>query len=398
MVAAHDDHDPVGWTEDPEGRGTWSLIFACLTTTFLCTWIVIHPRVDARQTTRVLHKVALSIKTVIAPELIAVEGAQEWAQAQRIIRQCAKYTNGEFKLVHAFYLGMFGIRYRVSDFSEDRAFTKILWPTQYVWLLEQGLVSWEDREAWGLCEDTINDKSNSDWIAKVLAIFGVGQFTVQSVIRISKGLPLAPLESMTLGYIPQFGLAYIFWWLKPKDIEMPTIVQLPTMSADQRKTFDSLAYTDVFDNEGKPEQASLKNIWRLTPRDFEIELFEERQAREKGRYGEGTILSHWDPDLYRSRLWPVAMFFAVSFGALHLVSWNFNFPTSAELWLWRISAIVSMVGLLVFMQFEKVALRWRDPVTLVCLLSGALYMLSRVVAVAEAVLSFRAADAAIYQT
>lgn len=66
--------------------------------------------------------------------------------------------------------------------------------------------------------------------------------------------------------------------------------------------------------------------------------------------------------------------------------------------MWRISAIISMVGLLVFMQFEKVVLRWKDPITLVCLMSGGLYMLSRIVAVGEVFLSFRAADPAIYQT
>lgn len=130
-ISTNVEHQLVGRTDEPQGRGTWTLMLSSLSTTFLCTWVVIHPRIDRRFRHRILHKVALLIKTIIAPELIAVEAAQEWTQARRIVRQCLEHTNGEMKLVHAFYIGMLGIRYRVSSDckSQDGGHTKVLWPT-----------------------------------------------------------------------------------------------------------------------------------------------------------------------------------------------------------------------------------------------------------------------------
>lgn len=69
----------VGWVVESPGRGTLSLICTCLFTIFLCTWVVIHPRVYKRRAVGRLHKIALFLKTIFAPEFIAVEGLQEWS-------------------------------------------------------------------------------------------------------------------------------------------------------------------------------------------------------------------------------------------------------------------------------------------------------------------------------
>ncbi|PYI17959.1 hypothetical protein BO99DRAFT_433968 [Aspergillus violaceofuscus CBS 115571] len=110
------------------------------------------------------------------------------------------------------------------------------------------------------------------------------------------------------------------------------------------------------------------------------------------------VVAHWDPDLYRSRLWPLTCLFGMSFGALHLVSWNDVFPTTVELWLWRIAAFVSMGSMLVFMHFEKVVLRWEGMVTIVSLSSPAVYLLSRMVMMGEVFAALRAEEPAIYDT
>src|SRR5436309_15736015 len=89
----------VGWVFESPGRGTLSLITTCLFTIFLCTWVVIHPRVYKRSLLRRLHKVALLLKTIIAPAFIAVEGLQEWSQAQKMVKNCAKSTGGGLQLV-----------------------------------------------------------------------------------------------------------------------------------------------------------------------------------------------------------------------------------------------------------------------------------------------------------
>lgn len=245
---------------------------------------------------------------------------------------------------------------------------------------------------------------------------------------------------MTLGYIPLFIVTYFFWWNKPKDIRSLSFVELPTMSQEQFQTFESMAVSNKFDNEGMKDQVSYWNVWYLTPRVFEkeeedrnkqearahaVEMMAKRSTQdsnpnpnlnpdnpptttnnkggmqdveEQVRVRNATVVAHWDPDLYKSRLWPLTCLFGVSFGALHLVSWNTVFPTTIELWLWRAAAFLSIVSMLVFMHFEKVVLRWDGPLTIVSLASPALYLLSRIVMIGQVFAALRGEESAIYDT
>lgn len=407
----------VGWVPENSGRGTLSLLWTCLLTTFLCTWVVIHPRIDKRKRLRVLHKIALTAKTIIAPELIAVEGAQEWTQARRVVQRCKTLTRGELGLVEALYVGMLGIRYRTKQG------TRVLWPNQFVWLMEQGLFQWEDKRAWRLDRADIRDRSNADGTAKFFALVQVAWFVVSCLIRIVQQMPLAPLESMTLSYIPLLVVTYFFWWLKPKDIQTPSEIDLPMMSEEQLRIFESMAVSDDFDEDFSVGPTSLWSIWYLTPRVFEKEARDRRleQAFSAGeqhvqymkdhglpllerarplpaKASEDIILAHWDPDLYRSRPWPVTCLFGISFPALHLISWDGTFPTHAELWLWRGTAITSIVAMLWFMQYEMVIFKWKDPWSYFKVLPSFLYVASRVVMLGQAFAAFRASNPAIYET
>jgi hypothetical protein len=444
----------VGWVLESPGRGTLSLIITCLFTIFLCTWVVIHPRVYKRPLLRLLHKVALFLKTIIAPEFIAVEGLQEWSQAQKVVKDCAPLTGGRLKLVHAFYIGMLALRYPTPRGE------RVIWPNQYTWLLEQGLIDWKDHALWGLSEENIRDKSNADGTVKLAALVQVSWFVVQSIMRRAHTLPLSQLESMTLSYIPLFAITYFFWWVKPKDVLTPSVVDLPDMLPTQKTTFEAMAVSSTFDDEGIGQQDSLWHIWYLTPRLFEKEaedkalqeaerkaLLEaerralqeaERRATQETEHktlqktepkalqqaeqdvGRGNnnneaanrsssyesaklkpkeiVVAAWDPELYHSKIWPLACLFGASFGALHLISWNTEFPTLVEEWLWRAAALMSIVSMLIFMQFEKVVFRWGGPLTMISLLSPVLYLVSRLVMIGGVIAAFRASDPMIYET
>ncbi|KAL8829672.1 MAG: hypothetical protein Q9191_001881 [Dirinaria sp. TL-2023a] len=430
------DHNPsptaevlVGWVLESSGRGSLGLIVTCLFTIFLCTWVVIHARVYRRPSHRLLHKMALFIKAIIAPEFIAVEGLQEWSQSQRMVKDCAELTGGRLKLIHAYYISMLALRYRTPHGS------RVIWPNQFTWMLQQGLVKWDDHAQWGLAEENIRDKSNADGATKLLALAQVSWFAAQSVMRSVHKLPLAQLESMTLSYIPLFAITYLFWWVKPKDVKTPSVVDLPDMLPEQKAIFDSMAVSNNFDDEGLKKQESLWTIWALTPRVFEKEaadkeFLEAQQRRDmafhdlrpilvrqnefgvrlKGRSSavmvhdgkdvqKETVVANWDPELYHSKtLWPITCLFGASFGALHLIAWYTQFPTSTERWLWRGAALASIASMLVFMQFKRVVVRWGGPLTLISLVSPVVYLLSRVVMIGGVIAAFRASDPAIYDT
>jgi hypothetical protein len=306
-----------------------------------------------------------------------------------------------------------------------------------------------------------------------------------------------------------------FWWAKPKDVLIPSVVDLPDMSIEQKATFENMSVDSTFDDEHTKQQDSWWNIWKLTPRVFEKEAKDkaleemaqhtiseaneedksksqnavtpkgpgeamptgktflkkavtenlslkqtfteikpsfrraftekphtdesqqtaiqithishepiflqsafrrvtagvrttrttgltEPSSQKKDRilpqYPSETVLAYWDPQVYHSKIWPITCLFGASFGALHLISWNTVFPTLVEAWLWRAAAITSIVSMLIFMQYEKVVLRWGGPLTLLSIVSPAVYLISRIVMIAGVIAAFRGMDPKIYQT
>jgi hypothetical protein len=123
-----------------------------------------------------------------------------------------------------------------------------------------------------------------------------------------------------------------------------------------------------------------------------------KKARVLTLYPKERVVAYWDPHVYHSNIWPLTCLFGVSFGALHLISWHTVFPTFVESWLWRAAAITSIVSMLIFMQYEKVVLKWGGPLVLLSIASPAMYLLSRVVMIAGVIASFRAMDPRVYDT
>ena len=112
-------------------------------------------------------------------------------------------------------------------------------------------------------------------------------------------------------------------------------------------------------------------------------------------------------------LWCASMVF----GAIHLTAWNEQFPSSAEAWLWRASAICiassGLVWLLINMLagiFPQIDAFWDRVVAfratwlsilligILCAAYGLAYVLARSFLVIEAFISIRALPAAAYDT
>lgn len=110
------------------------------------------------------------------------------------------------------------------------------------------------------------------------------------------------------------------------------------------------------------------------------------------------VVTEWDDSLYMTKLWPIVCLLGCSFGAVHLISWNAIFPTRIELWLWRASSIGSIVTALVTMQFKKISFRWQGLMTIVQIGAPVLYVICRILMVAEVIAAFRALPRSTYET
>ena len=398
----------VGWTPESTGRGTLDIILSCFITILICTWTAIHPRIHTPRKLARLHKLLQLVKTILAPEMVCLESLQEWVQARKMMRRSSTATEGGLKLVHAFYIGMFGIRYQT-----ERGY-RVLWPSQYTWLLNNDLVQWSDRDSWGLSEELIRDKSKADGLVKLATICQVTWFVLQCITRTAHSLSIAPLEAMTLAYVFIVLLTYLFWWFKPKDIATASFVDLPTMTPEQWEIFESLAMENTYDNDG-PDTHFSKNIaWYLVGRDCKddevlvmgrshpfggIKSSENLSKRLESIVTEDSmIITQWDEALYFSKLWPLICLLGAAFGALHLMSWNSTFPTTFERWLWRSSALASVVTSILCMQFETMSFQWDGPLTIVRVASPILYLISRLLMMGEVFAALRAMPTSTYMT
>ncbi|KAK8164189.1 hypothetical protein IWX90DRAFT_415979 [Phyllosticta citrichinensis] len=258
-------NDLTGWVPESSGRGTMDIITSCFFTILICTWTVIHPRVLTTQRIARLHKLAQLVKTILAPEMICLESLQEWVQARKMVKRSSHATQDGLKIVQAFYVGMLGIRYRTPHGS------RALWPSQYTWLLNNDLVKWSDRDAWGLSEDVIQDKSKADGLVKLTAVIQVTWFLLQCITRAAHDLAISPLEAMTLAYVFVVLITYLFWWLKPKDITTVSFVTLPSMDRTQQEIFDALAMENTYDDDDRNPKPSKNIAWYLVSRDCKDE-------------------------------------------------------------------------------------------------------------------------------
>jgi len=77
----------VGWTSEPEGRGTWGLLWSCFATIFLCTWSALHLNVPTQEysDSRILgRRVIQVVGCLVAPEYYAIDAIMQFADARAL--------------------------------------------------------------------------------------------------------------------------------------------------------------------------------------------------------------------------------------------------------------------------------------------------------------------------
>ena len=92
----------VGWVDNPQGRGTSTLLIECVTTIFACTWTVLHLNLPASQDTtktRVVRKIKWMIITILFPEFIFAKAVCELRLALHTLHQISEQMT---KYPHAF--------------------------------------------------------------------------------------------------------------------------------------------------------------------------------------------------------------------------------------------------------------------------------------------------------
>lgn len=342
-----------GWVPQPNGRGTFDILWSaamntyslatdpfrsCLFTVFLCTWTVLHLNIKARDETywhQFRRKLRWMLQAIIGPELVLGFATGQRVDARRSVEEYKKENFPSWTNRHAFYANMGGFHLQPHGGPCFPINAK-----QLLYLIKKDYTTLPT-----MTEEEVWDKSKADGFQKTLTCLQTAWFIIQIIGRAIQRLPVTTIELTTLSFVLCTLAMYFQWANKPLDVESPTIIHIPTRIED--------ILLDAGPAASKP--------YRQTPLDFiddqSPSWLTEVQPHLRFRRGprERPL-----PRFTNDRFPVIAagpdaiILFAFNMGycAMHFIGWNFSFPTDIERHLWRASSIAILGSAFVFWMCE----------------------------------------------
>ncbi|KAK0461505.1 hypothetical protein IW261DRAFT_1409218 [Armillaria novae-zelandiae] len=305
---SNDDGKPV-CTGDR--RTLWSIVWSCIATIFVCTWIAIHPDVPGRKITTkgaiscVIQRAMVMVMAILAPEFIV-----GWAASQFITSVInpvpEQKKKSKLTMAHGFFLCMGGFYYTRNSKNRHEG-------------LETDKATSTPPSS-SLPSSTIEDKSKGDAFSKMISILQLTWFIVQCVARANQHLPITLLEMSALAFTGPSIITYFLWWYKPLNVKYHISLD-EVHSRQSRKGY----YVDEFDAYGMPLTHHLL------------------------KWNESILCSKpWcnvtDPKGDALHFWTMVGV-GCFFGAVNCLAWSFSFPSHAEMVLWRASSLGIFVAI-----------------------------------------------------
>ncbi|KIM28232.1 hypothetical protein M408DRAFT_57683, partial [Serendipita vermifera MAFF 305830] len=393
-------------------RSSWSIIWSCLSTIFLCTWVAIHPNVHFRPETQgqkwykrylwdpfhefVTYRLVLFIWALLIPEYILAWAVRQYIQAGKIRDGVPGWTR-----THGFFMVMGG--FHLFRLPAD---TRLPYETKEVSGFVVSTGEHSRRDAVPVCplkfedfptdileimaptEIELKDKDKSDSLTKIIVLMQTLWFVIQCITRGTQHLPLTELEVVTLAYAMLNFFIYIFWWDKPQNVECPIrVYKTSTASHEKRRLEWSGNWVWRWMKMISAYTIGLQDRYATLSKQCSTPMFWSGQMKE----------GH----LFSATLGPAIL--GSAFGAIHCIAWSSKFPSSDELVLWRISCIAMITVPFIPRKLSKL----RKSITEACLTgiffllivaSFVLYIVSRIATLVIAFTSLRSLPPAALAT
>ena len=387
----------LGWVSQPSQRGTLDILWSCVVTLGICVWAMLHLNVPAEsdsQITLFLRRAPWMMLAMLAPELVLLYAGGQWTSAKRSVAAMQGLGYSKWTMVHAFYADSGGFLLHAEDTIAFPVTAK-----QIHYLVQKGHLAMPKvtkKEIW--------DKSKADRLAKTIAASQAAWFAAQVIARGMQHLPITLIELSTVALITCTGATAFFWFQKPLGVETPTDLHLDT------------TITQVLKLAGDEAKAPFAD----TPMDFiESRIYTTSQMPLRQYWGVQErplprIPNDRDPRLHNLKMILIVSIPTAAFSLLHLIAWHFEFPTEAELLLWRWTCVSMTILLGTYCVTEAASiiaegytttglttlkgykLRW--PTNTLFFVPGFLYMCARMIVLVEIVISLRLLPVGCFET
>ncbi|KIJ14008.1 hypothetical protein PAXINDRAFT_100363 [Paxillus involutus ATCC 200175] len=307
-------------------RSIWSILGTCALTLIICIWNATYPNIthEPHWYKVALYRVALGLVALVAPEVTTMRAYTEWRYAGEIQRDLSSHqwtrTHGFFVLMGGFILQDGAHRELVKtryDLKGLRLDVKIMNPK--------------------ITKKQIRDRSKSDVLGNMLLVLQLSWFILQVIARATNHLAITLVEIDTLALAALSLLLFFFWWNKPWAAECPHIFYTkPSESNSEFVTNPTHCEDSHVDN---PHERSVTDHG-----DTRTPLIEDHTLsvhRRKCDWIDEITTGGLSGGDHKTLL--VLLIVWMIFGALHMIAWDFQFPSHAEKIMWRLASL-TLVG------------------------------------------------------
>ncbi|KAK4205012.1 hypothetical protein QBC40DRAFT_325615 [Triangularia verruculosa] len=227
------------WLDNPDYRGTASIIWSSLITLVACVYSAIHLNIPAPgkngEWAVLRTKFLWVLIALVAPEVVLVTAFTQFLKAWwlRYELQRLQTSNSTapaqtpVSLRYCFFVVMGGVRHVFDDVLDDdeirwlndriQESTAVLSPEGVLQLAMLG-------HSVTVPDSAIEERSKASIIQKCLVLAQVFWMGLQCMVRVGYGFPLALIEIHVLVHVVCAAVMYAFWLKKPLDIREPIVL------------------------------------------------------------------------------------------------------------------------------------------------------------------------------
>ncbi|KAL7957755.1 hypothetical protein V8C34DRAFT_324935 [Trichoderma compactum] len=336
------------YVSPPNTRGTLDILWSSLFTILACTWILQHPNISKQRDGRdpgLLGNISWGLKgfyrstmrmlwTIIAPELIMAAACEDLLDAREDNEEMQKWvedSKGSWSLTHSYYanMGGFVLRGRAESGGEIKYHDPYHLNSKGIYALIAGE---HINKLPDITEGEIKDKSKGDLFVKAIAVGQILWSVIQIIGRAARRLPVSPLEVAVVAFAVCAIFIYGLYWHKPQRVGIATTIQLKETSLTEAGAISD-AVLDALKDAPKGKRA-FGNIFSDDPlpgAPISLDTSKDEAGWEVMAGAAGATV----------------------FGAIHVVAWNFAFPSRIDLIFWRCASVYTTaapIGFVLFMQ------------------------------------------------
>ena len=311
-------------------------------------------------------------------------------------------------LTHTYYENMGGIRIMTRGHSSD-CYELYVLNGYGLGIIEFDPV-YHPLKQLAITEDEIVDKSKSESFAKAIASLQFIYLVLSAISRAVRHLGLAQLEIFVLAFAVLALLTYAVYWNKPQNVNAPTVIFMPKFSDDVARDADIRESLKAQKYDPEDRILPCKEEWiidRSRSADYANSGSDTNEKWVHSRFLVKMIQGARVDNMFSHVRAIENTFVLISglipflFGGIHLLAWNFDFPTAAEHIIWRISSvvitIVPSIGIGVMAVFIYLQTREKTFLVSLIIIAG-IYTIARLAIIAISFTSLREMPADVYIT